>query len=593
METLAILSAGTIASAGSFAYFRYKVSDPDQYLVRTGWGIKDIAVSKTGFHWPLQKYQFLSMKPKTYSFELHAMSKEKLSFILPGVFTIGPQDDPESIEKYARYLMHREDSFLGSSWGSLFGGKKEGQSNDPQGTQANSHMDALVRGMIEGETRVLAAQMEIEELFNNRTKFKEDIVEKVSEELKQFGLKIFNANIKELEDAPGCAYFRLMAQKIKSETEAYARSETAGANRKAEVAEKQFNTESRIKVAQLESESIRAENQAKEEIARSNAQIGEIEWESKRRIQMAEVEARQATEIRNTELQRELEEKKVLQETEKQRIEHLAKARAEAEAKVKKSEGEGNALRIRAEAELYEKQQQAKVEFAKAEADLYKEQKKSEAIQVRASADLQVGQRNAEMDLYKEQKHAEAIQVRAGADLHAGQRNAEMDLYKEQKQAEAMQARANADLYAGQKRAEVDFYADQKRAEAQYLLADAELYTEQKRAEAQLILYESQAKGLASLIQSFQGDTDALIRYLMLEKDQPVRIAQECAKAVQGLQPKITVWNTSSEGTHSSPVRSALRDIVPGLDTVYDQTGLKPGAFFVDGFTSKQPTMKD
>ena len=43
--------------------------------VRTGLGIKDIAVSKKGMHWPLQLCKMISMEPRTYSFALHNMSK--------------------------------------------------------------------------------------------------------------------------------------------------------------------------------------------------------------------------------------------------------------------------------------------------------------------------------------------------------------------------------------------------------------------------------------------------------------------------------------------------------------------------------------
>ncbi len=52
--------------------------------------------------------------------------------------------------------------------------------------------------MIEGETRVLAASMSIEEIFKGRTNFKTKIIDMVQEELSKLGLAIFNANIKEL-----------------------------------------------------------------------------------------------------------------------------------------------------------------------------------------------------------------------------------------------------------------------------------------------------------------------------------------------------------------------------------------------------------
>ena len=102
--TVVITSASVIGGAIVFGSFRYKVSNPNQYLVRTGLGIKDIKISKQGFQWPFQKYKFISMEPHNYTFNLSSMSLEKLEFVLPGVFTIGPKDNIESITKYVRVL---------------------------------------------------------------------------------------------------------------------------------------------------------------------------------------------------------------------------------------------------------------------------------------------------------------------------------------------------------------------------------------------------------------------------------------------------------------------------------------------------------
>ena len=52
--------------------------------------------------------------------------------------------------------------------------------------------------MIEGETRILAANMSIEDIFKSRTEFKDRIIKTVESELQTLGLHIYNANIKEL-----------------------------------------------------------------------------------------------------------------------------------------------------------------------------------------------------------------------------------------------------------------------------------------------------------------------------------------------------------------------------------------------------------
>ena len=46
--------AALVIGAGLFLATRYKVSKPEQFLVRTGLGIKDMSISRTGIVWPFQ-----------------------------------------------------------------------------------------------------------------------------------------------------------------------------------------------------------------------------------------------------------------------------------------------------------------------------------------------------------------------------------------------------------------------------------------------------------------------------------------------------------------------------------------------------------
>jgi len=45
---------GLLAGTGlvAFASMRYKISRPNEYLIRTGLGVQDIGVIKNGFHGP-------------------------------------------------------------------------------------------------------------------------------------------------------------------------------------------------------------------------------------------------------------------------------------------------------------------------------------------------------------------------------------------------------------------------------------------------------------------------------------------------------------------------------------------------------------
>jgi flotillin len=51
----------------------------------------------------------------------------------------------------------------------------------------NKNMDELIIGIVEGETRVIAAGLTMEEIFKERKLFKDNVIKNISEELSQFG----------------------------------------------------------------------------------------------------------------------------------------------------------------------------------------------------------------------------------------------------------------------------------------------------------------------------------------------------------------------------------------------------------------------
>ncbi|KAI8010469.1 Flotillin-like protein 1 [Camellia lanceoleosa] len=103
------------------------------------------------------------------------MSTEKLPFILPAVFTIGLRVDcEENMLKYAKLISPHD--------------------------MLSNHVTELVHGVIEGETRVLAASTTMEQIFKGTKEFKKEVLDKVQLKLDQFGLHIYNANVKQLDD---------------------------------------------------------------------------------------------------------------------------------------------------------------------------------------------------------------------------------------------------------------------------------------------------------------------------------------------------------------------------------------------------------
>lgn len=442
LETgLAISAVAGLAGVTWLGSMRYKISQPHQYLVKTGLGIKDIKVTKTGFQWPFQKISYIDMNPRNFSFNLHAMSSEKLPFVLPGVFTIGPNNDNEDLIKYARTLANS-------------GGGPDSIHN-------------IILGILEGDTRTLSSQMTMEEIFSDRKSFKDKIIKNVQEELKQFGLLIYNANIKELQDAPESKYFGFLMQKRLSQAENTAKVDVAEAKKNGDVGAKHRETETRQKVSIFESDTVKLENERRQEIAKSQAELKIVENEAFRKTMLSEIEAVNATKMRQAELETSVENKRILAETEKIRASTFSKAQVQSEIMTKEAEGKANAVIKEAEGN----------------------------------------------------------------------------------------------------------------ATAMKLNADAHFYAKNKEAEAVLSMYSAQAQGIERLVESFNNNPEDLIKYIMIKEGVYVDLAKTNANAIQGLNPKITIWSTGENSKNSEnytkPIADLLKMIPPLFSTISDQSGMQ------------------
>ena len=236
---------------------------------------------------------------QNYEFEVHAMSAEKLPFILPAVFTIGPKITATGAEESDRKEL--EEQLL--LYAKLIA---------PLDNRSN-HVHEMVRGVIEGETRVLAAELTMEEIFKGTKTFKEKVFNRVQLELNQFGLVIYNANVKQLVDVPGHEYFSYLGQKTQQEAVNQAKVDVAEARMKGEVGAKEREGMTRQNAAKVDAETkvytvkrqgegskeearVQSEvqvfrNEREAEVAETNAELAmkKAGWERQARV--AEVEA--------------------------------------------------------------------------------------------------------------------------------------------------------------------------------------------------------------------------------------------------------------------------------------------------------------
>lgn len=339
-----VLVGATALGTGLFFTERYRVADPNQYLVRSGpfTGPSGVSIDKKGLQYPFQKYAFINMHPHNYTFNLHAMSIEKIDFILPGVFTIGPSDNQSALLKYAKILIDGEGSY---------------------------NLDDIILGILEGEVRTLSSQMTIEEIFNNRKAFKENVVKSVQEELDQIGLHIYNANIKELQDGQDSKYFQTVRQKKISEAENSAKVDVAEANKFGNIGQKERETLTRQRVIELESQTVVLENRNKKEIELSNADLKTIESEAYRIREVAKIEAENLALIKKAEMEKQLETKRIETEIERARASNFSQTQVQYEITIKEAQAHADAMKIKADADLYAKMKEAEGVYALYEAE--------------------------------------------------------------------------------------------------------------------------------------------------------------------------------------------------------------------------------
>ncbi|ETI26484.1 hypothetical protein G647_03261 [Cladophialophora carrionii CBS 160.54] len=454
----------------------YHISDANEYLVVTGAGVDDVRIVKKAFVYPWQRVARISVSPFDFSLNLQAMTIEKLQFALPAVFTIGPDNKPEALKKYALLLSGNPD-------GTAVNANRPGRAIVP--TQRH-HVQDIVKGIIEGETRVIVSSMTMEEIFKERQVFKQKVIENVQNELDQFGLRIYNANVKELQDTPGSEYFAFLSRKAHEGASNQARIDVAEARMRGEVGEAGRKGQTKQEISKIEAETAVLETKRKAEKAQADAELTNRQTELNMGIQMAQIQARRAAESRDAELQKDVETKKAATELERLRAKDL----------------------------------------------------------VRAQIARETVQQEADAEQYRQFKAADAK-------AYAEKQDAEAQLFKQQKQI-------------------------QGNVERQMKEADAMYHAKMREAEAT----QAQAQAFKALAEAF-GGPQGLLQYMMLKENTYEKLATANAKAIQGLQPKITVWNTGAEGDASSgmgqgiaPIKNIMQSLPPLLSTVQDQTGI-------------------
>lgn len=299
----------------------------------------------------------------------------------------------------------------------------------------------------------------MEEIFTAREDFKKRIYRNIQSELDQFGLRIYNANVKELKDAEKSSYFESQSRKAHEGAVNQSRIDVAEAQKLGTVGEARRRGEQDRDLAKIHAETQVAKTERDSERARAEATLETRKAAYNRDVHIAQIEATRATEARDEELRKEVEVKRAFTELERLRATDVVKATIAREAKQQA-----------ADAKNYEEQ-------ARADAEFYSQQKKTDAAAYKQQA-------TATASFYAEQKAADAaayqVRVAAEAALDAAQKQAEAELVRQQKTAAGLSAMAGA-------------YADLSRAFGgpqglvQYMMIEKNVYTRLAQANAEAV----------------------------------------------------------------------------------------------------------
>ena len=212
------------------------------------------------FVWPIiQDYAYLSLTPISIDANLtNALSKQNIRVDIPCRFTVGISTDPDCMTAAAERLLG----------------------------QTAAQIQELARDILFGQLRLVIATMSIEELNSDRDKFLDAISSNVEVELKKIGLRLINVNVTDINDESG--YIEALGQEAAAKAINEAKVRVAEQEKIGEIGKADAMRETRIRTAEANAQAVKGENDAKVDIANSDAERRQAEAEAQRKATAAE-----------------------------------------------------------------------------------------------------------------------------------------------------------------------------------------------------------------------------------------------------------------------------------------------------------------
>ncbi len=270
----------------------------------------------------LQSFQYLDLTPISINVDLrNALSKQNIRVDVPSRFTVGISTEPGIMQNAAERLL---------------------------GLKLNE-IQELAKDIIFGQLRLVIATMDIEEINTDRDKFLLAVSKNVEIELKKIGLRLINVNVTDITDESG--YIEALGKEAAAKAINDAKKNVAEKDRDGEIGQALAQKDQRIQVAAANASAIQGENDAKIEVAQSEANRREKEADALRIATAAEaVEAARAKQEAYV-AQQEAENTRAQLEKATQQADVIVRAQIEKEKAEIAAEAEAEVMRRRARGE--------------------------------------------------------------------------------------------------------------------------------------------------------------------------------------------------------------------------------------------------
>ena len=258
--------------------------------------------------------------------------------------------------------------------------------------KTREELENEAREVLEGHLRSILGSMTVEEIYQNRDKFRQSVQEVASVDLAKMGLIIVSFTIKEVRDKNGYL-------------DSLGKPRIAQVKRDADIAEAQALKETRIKKAEAEKDSQAAELQRQTEIAEALKEKELKLAAYKQEQDIAKAKADQAYNLESARAQQQV----VEQEMQVKVVERQKQIELEEKEITRREKQYDSEVKKKADADRYAKEQEAQAQKVKEVTEAEAEQFRIEALaQAQANKTRLAGQAEAEATLAKGSAEAQA-----------------------------------------------------------------------------------------------------------------------------------------------------------------------------------------